>query len=311
VITTGEVLTIAAILGSGIKAGVTLDQILKEIPKLVPALAEAEYEVQKKLQQERLTVLKYRPKFYEAVAIDLSTARDKEKFDISGNYLIAQNIDGTLTVRFNEKDSDAVTVDKDNRFYALAFDCCYVTNEAQSGKSATLLIGKGDFAGSAITPVDISATSIEKIAIDIVAQTISNLAISVAAQSVGVYIQPEWAAKTGVDKVFNALQADMATGTYTFATYQVTAGKTLYMNYIAGWCVANLAADRDKNQIMAISIYDETAGQYLFACGGLGGATANLTKPIVIPAGHTVWFMTWNFANHNCDLRVSAGGYEV
>lgn len=159
--------------------------------------------------------------------------------------------------------------------------------------------------------VNIAAADIGNIGIDIKANTLGNLTIDIEAQSIGVHLQPEWAALQGTDKGFNALTADLATGLYTSATYAVPEGATLYIAFIAGWCTANLAADRDNNQMMAISIYDETAGSYLFFCGGNGGAIANLTKPIVIPAEHTVWFMCWNFANHNCDVRVSAGGWEV
>jgi hypothetical protein len=159
--------------------------------------------------------------------------------------------------------------------------------------------------------VDIVAQTIGNIGIDIKATTIGNLTIDVSAQSVGVYLQPEWASKEGTDKNFRASQANLSFGTYGLATHAVPAGKTLFITHIGGYSYAHAAADADKNQMMAISIYDTTAPGYLFETGGNGGAFANFSKPLVIPEGHTVWFMAWNFANHSCDVSVSASGYEV
>jgi len=169
--------------------------------------------------------------------------------------------------------------------------------------------------------IDISAQSIGNLNVNIAAQTgnvnvniaaqSGNVTINVAAQSVGVYLQPEWAAAQGTDKNFRASQAGLSFGTYGYASYAVPTGKTLYITHIGGYSYAHAVADADKNQIMAISIYDATAPGYLFETGGNGGAFANLSKPIRVPAEHTVWFMAWNFANHDCDVSVSVSGYEV
>jgi hypothetical protein len=159
--------------------------------------------------------------------------------------------------------------------------------------------------------VDIVAQTVGSIAIDISAQTIGNLAISVSAQSVGVYLQPEWAASQQTDKNFRASQADLSYGCYGLATYTVPTGKTLYITHIGGYSYAYTTSYADQNHMMAISIYDETAPGYLFETGGNGGAFANFSKPLRVPAGHTIWFMAWVWANHNCNVSVSASGYEV
>lgn len=159
--------------------------------------------------------------------------------------------------------------------------------------------------------IDLVAQSVGNIEVDIKAQTIGNLVIDIEAQSVGVYLQPDWSALQGTDKNFNALSSDLATGLYTSVEYDVPGAKTLYITHIAGWSTGYLHSDRDKNQMMAVAIYDEDAGDYLFFKGGNGGAGMDMSKPVVIPGGHNAWFMCFNFANHNCDLRVSAGGYEL
>jgi hypothetical protein len=160
-------------------------------------------------------------------------------------------------------------------------------------------------------PISVAAWTIGTLSVDVIAQTVGNLLISVAAQSVGVYLQPEWAATQGTDKNFRASQSGLAFGFYAYYGYTVPAGKTIYVTHIGGYSYAFAAADADKNQVMAISIYDETAASYLFETGGNGGAFADLSKPISIAAGHTVWFMAWNLANHNCNMTISASGYEV
>jgi len=159
--------------------------------------------------------------------------------------------------------------------------------------------------------IALTAETMENIKIDIKAATIEHLLMEIDAQHVGIYLQPDWNALAGTDKNFNALTAALGTGLYTSAEYSVPEGKTLYITHIAGWCYGSSDVNRDKIVIMGISIYDETAGAYVFASGGNGGCVANLSKPIVIPAEHNVWLMCWNFSAHPGDVRVSAGGYEI
>lgn len=139
-----------------------------------------------------------------------------------------------------------------------------------------------------------------------------NVNITIAsAQKVGLFLQPEWAAKEQTDKNFRGTTSDLQYGLYTLASYPVTKGKTLIVNHIGGKSSGHNLADRDKPQMMSVSIYDETAEEYLFDAGGNGGIFASLPKPIRIPSEHYIWIMGWNWAGHNCDVTVSASGYEV
>ncbi len=158
--------------------------------------------------------------------------------------------------------------------------------------------------------VDIDAQTIGNLAVNIVAQAVGNLLISVAAQTVGVFLQPEWTAQQGTDKDFIATGADFVRGTYALAMYTVTAGKTLTINSVAGLCYANLAADGDKEQICSVAIYDATSAAFKFYQGGNGGVGMSFPKPLHFAAGHQVWFMIFNWSNHNCNMSVIANGYE-
>lgn len=184
-LTIGDALISGLILGYGHKLGSQVENVqdmTKALLDNLPDVIKVSQELREKLQ---LPELRYRPRLYERLTIDLSTARSKEKYDVTGSYIIAQSIDGELEVRFNEQDADPVTIDKDNRTYEVNFDCLYITNSAQSEKSVTFLIGKGHaFAGSSITPVDITAQSIEKIAVDIIAQSVEKLSVDVVAQTI-------------------------------------------------------------------------------------------------------------------------------
>ena len=181
-LTIGDLLTVGSILAIGRKLGAQLEDVIQSIPSIVPVVLQISQQA-----EERLTDLKYRPQLYETLTIDLSTARDKEKYDISGSCIIAQDItsDATLSIIFNQKDNQAVTIDRNQRSYVIEFQSFYVTNTAQTGKSVSFLVGKGEFAGSAIQSIDISAQSIGNLTIDIAAQSVGNLTIDIVAQTIG------------------------------------------------------------------------------------------------------------------------------
>lgn len=159
--------------------------------------------------------------------------------------------------------------------------------------------------------VDIKAQSIESLAIDISAQSIGNLAISVVAQSVGVYLQPEWAAKENQDKNFYASASNQARNGSAAIEYTVPAGKTLFLCGVGGGSSSYLAADYDHFLYVMLSIGDATDEEVLARFGGLGGLAVPLNKPLTFPAGHEVEIKIFNYANVNCDLEVTAWGYEI
>ena len=159
--------------------------------------------------------------------------------------------------------------------------------------------------------VDIAAQTLEALGINITAQDLAELIIKINAQAVGIYIQPEWAGKEGIDKNFYGWDDDLAYEAVIYVAYTVPAGKQLYITALGLACYASVAANADANQMCRGFIYNQSTTTVLFAVGGNGGATIVLPKPIVIESGKTVWFVIANCANHTCDVFISASGYEV
>jgi len=145
-----------------------------------------------------------------------------------------------------------------------------------------------------------------------VTATISGtVSINITAQNVGVYLQPEWAAKTGVDKNFLASTTNVAFGSGIYGDYTVATGKTLY---ICGFSCDNFAynqADADSNQMCCVYLTDMTTDVRLAEIGGNGGAGMVLSKPIAIPSGHQFRYRVTNRANHYTSLGITVWGYEV
>lgn len=159
--------------------------------------------------------------------------------------------------------------------------------------------------------VDIVAQTIGSIAIDISAQSIGELTIDVAAQSVGVYLQPEWAAKGGADKNFYGVNPNQPIDGSAVIEYTVPAGKTLFLSGAGCGMRAYAAADYDHFLYVRLTISDVTDEETLAEFGGLGGVAISLNKPVVIPGGHDLNVIAFNGANVNCNIEVSAWGYEV
>lgn len=202
-----------------------------------------------------------------------------------------------------------------------------------------------DFQGQTIDlKVDVNAQTIGNLSVDIKAQTVgnlnvniaasaatlnvnissqtgninvniaaqgSNVTISVAAQSVGVYLQPEWAASQQTDKNLVVVAQAIGNGGRNYVSYTVPSGKTLMITHVGGYMYAADVANADKNHIMAVSIYDYTTDTRLFWAGGNGGVFANPTKAIRIPTGHTIFVEAWNFASFSACPGAAAGGYEI
>ena len=126
-----------------------------------------------------------------------------------------------------------------------------------------------------------------------------------------VYLVPEWAALNAVDKDLYKATNNLAAGMGSSGVYTVTAGKTLYITDYTWSISANVAADRELNQMGVASIIDNTAGTTFVIEGGNGGGGASLNKPIIIPANHIVGYGVLNASNHACDIRITAHGYEV
>ena len=124
-----------------------------------------------------------------------------------------------------------------------------------------------------------------------------------------LYTVAEWAAKEGTDKNWLIADAVTAYGEYVSTTYNVPAGKTLYITHASFSIYAIAAADADNNSIAYAQIQDTTAGVVEWSQGGNGGGYASFTKPIVIEAGHQFYCSVINYSNHNCCIGLMVAGY--
>lgn len=135
--------------------------------------------------------------------------------------------------------------------------------------------------------------------------------IDILTQSVGVYLQPEWAAKEGTDKNLSVRSSTIASHTGIVVNYGVPAGKTLYITQITFYCWGSDAADKEKDQMCWTYIYDNDGLAYRWFMGGNGGGGISLSKPMVFDTGNNINIGIINESGHNVDLGVLACGYEV
>lgn len=130
-------------------------------------------------------------------------------------------------------------------------------------------------------------------------------------QYVGMYLQPEWAAKEADDKSFTIDELTIASHALESLSYEVSSGKTLYISYITAYGNASAQADADKPQMTRVMIANFTTGDYLAHLGGNGGIAMGFPISLTIPAGHIVKFYLSNRANHSMYMALTAGGYEI
>jgi len=81
---------------------------------------------------------------YDVLTIDLGIARSDVEVEITGDVISVIEITGTLDVKLNEKDEPVIELDKATRITITPkkFTKLFFTNTAQTGKSATLYIGR-------------------------------------------------------------------------------------------------------------------------------------------------------------------------
>lgn len=125
------------------------------------------------------------------------------------------------------------------------------------------------------------------------------------------YLQPEWAAREGDEKLFSTTKANQSPGNSAYVEYTVPSGKVLYINYLSGDIQGYTAGDRDKNQMGYVLVYNWATGKYPFHLGGNGGCGLALPVPLVFTAGVKITFSLYNGTDHACNLRISVGGYEI
>lgn len=162
----------------------------------------------------------------------------------------------------------------------------YLTNSAQNGKTLSILVGKS------------------------AAVTAGNMASDIIAQHVGVYLQPEWAAKEGVDKNFD-YYALLASGGNASSTYTVPAGKTLYIVTTSIVAFPDDLANASTRCPCFAQFRDDTDGVDLFHIGGEGGGAASFTKAIAFPAEHDFKVTVINVSGFTLKQYLTILGYEI
>ena len=178
--------------------------------------------------------------------------------------------------------------------------------------------------------IDIVAQTVGNIGIDIKAQTVGNINVNLAAsdvtinvavtgtaniqitaQTVGIYLQPEWAAKTGVDKDFDALSTDKPWLGSASGTYTVPAGKTLYITDCSFFIRPVNEYDASRPLYFIGYLYNDTTGATFARISGIGGAVKVFSKPGTIPENEVFAYAIYSTSMVKTDIAVHANGFEV
>lgn len=134
--------------------------------------------------------------------------------------------------------------------------------------------------------------------------------VDIFTQSVGLSLQPEWASRTGTDKVFY-FSADCSADFYNYHRYTVPAAKTLYVVHFTTSSYALNLIDRDYPQTLVARVQNLTLGSIYCMAGGDTGLSVVFPQPLVIPGGDQVEFAIFNRSAHDCKLSTCASCYEV
>jgi len=80
-------------------------------------------------------------RFYQRIELDLADARTNEEHQIYGDIIALESTTGTLSIRLNEDEADLIEFNRVRKVYS-EFWRFYITNAAQVGKNATILVGR-------------------------------------------------------------------------------------------------------------------------------------------------------------------------
>ena len=86
-------------------------------------------------------------RYFDRIELDLGDSRTLKEYEVFGDVLVVESIDGEADCYFNEKESDYIELDKTRKVY-MDFWRIFITNAAQAGKTCVLLAGRqGTFDG--------------------------------------------------------------------------------------------------------------------------------------------------------------------
>lgn len=127
---------------------------------------------------------------------------------------------------------------------------------------------------------------------------------------VGVYLQPEWAAKEGTDKNFVAGNSAADFAEVASIVYDVPAPKTLYITQLT----ASLNATEKPFTVVVqpiLVLLQTVALGVILSIGGAPGVGMTFPKPITIEGGDELVATVANVGNLVSIIRITVGGYEI
>lgn len=100
---------------------------------------------------------------YKKVYIPLDVARDKELFELPGDFIFVEELktEGNIEIRLNDEDNDPVNLQVVRKIIS-PFSRFYLTNDAYTGGYIKLLIGgEAKFSAEGVIPVNIIVADIK------------------------------------------------------------------------------------------------------------------------------------------------------
>ena len=144
--------------------------------------------------------------------------------------------------------------------------------------------------------------------VDISAQTIGNLTIDIKAQSVGVYLQPEWAAKAGDSKQLVGSHNITAAGSYVLIDYTAPGDKKFYITHMA--VSSHAFSEAFTGLALAGRLYNYTDSKTEAYISGNFGAWGVFSTPLVIEASHRIQLTVYNVHSSSAAIfEATLGGY--
>jgi hypothetical protein len=137
-----------------------------------------------------------------------------------------------------------------------------------------------------------------------------NVNINLNAQSVAVKSQGEWAPQAEQQKYVSAYGGNIPYGSNVYVDYTVPSGKTLYITHVS-FAIYSSGVDTTTVQAGELRLWNYTTATRLVYIGGNCGNGLSFPTPIKIPSGQTVRLTGLNMVNHNCDILICWGGYEL
>jgi len=266
-ITVGDILNLAILSAQNKQLAASIDDLVESLPQLVAKASLIDQYVQKQLAE-----LKAMPQLYQKLELDLSIARDKEKHEVSGDFLQVKEIQGNLEVQFNDPDKDAIELANIRRIKT-PFDTLYFSNEAQPDCKAIIYYGKGDaFEIAEMAPVEINIVAQTAI----IEMTIAGSNIQVPMDIQGSFI----ALPMDIQGSFIALPVDIQAQFANLAVDIVAQSVGAISVDIIAQSIGAIAIDLAAQSIgnIAVNIAAQTAQSLSF---NIGAASATLNFNLV------------------------------